>query len=308
MTDKRIKNKIAVFVGSSYMVLKCLNLSQNIFKKIYFVSNQKIIKDKIKKIELITFNKLKRIKIDYLFSILNSKLIPENILSKVNKMALNFHNGPLPRYGGLNSSTWAIINKEKNHGCCWHEIKKKIDTGDIVLKENFTINNTLSAYQIDTTSSLIGIRLFENILKKIKVKKKITKYKQNLKKKTYFGLKDLEKFPNLGFLNFEDTYENNLRIFRSLNFKDKKKIFILKPKIYTNNGILIVKNFTKFKYASYKKYKTCKIIEVKKSSLVIKTKDYLAKVYLTTNIKKTKNIRLTKLNKFILNEIRKTRK
>ena len=287
MTDKRIKNKIAVFVGSSYMVLKCLNLSQNIFKKIYFVSNQKIIKDKIKKIELITFNKLKRIKIDYLFSILNSKLIPENILSKVNKMALNFHNGPLPRYGGLNSSTWA---------------------GDIVLKENFTINNTLSAYQIDTTSSLIGIRLFENILKKIKVKKKITKYKQNLKKKTYFGLKDLEKFPNLGFLNFEDTYENNLRIFRSLNFKDKKKIFILKPKIYTNNGILIVKNFTKFKYASYKKYKTCKIIEVKKSSLVIKTKDYLAKVYLTTNIKKTKNIRLTKLNKFILNEIRKTRK
>ena len=306
--NKLLKNKTAVFLGTSYMVFKCMILSKNVFKKIYFISDKKSLKKKIKYVQFINFSSLKKLRVDYLFSILNERLIQKNILANVDKLALNFHNGPLPRYSGLNSSSWSIINKEKKHGCCWHEIQNDIDTGDIISKENFSISSSMSAYQIDATSSLIGIKLFENILNKIKSNKKIIKRKQNLKKRTYFGKKKLKKFPNLGFLNFDDTYEKNNRIFRSLNFKDKKKNYILKTKILINNETFFVKNLNKEKNISSLKFKAGQIIEVRKSSLVIKVKDSIIKVDLTKNVKKTKNMKLTPVKKINFNEISKIRK
>src|SRR5882724_7314191 len=39
---------------------------------------------------------------DYLFSINYLKKIPEAILKLAGKCAINFHDGPLPRYAGLN--------------------------------------------------------------------------------------------------------------------------------------------------------------------------------------------------------------
>ena len=120
--------------------------------------------------------------------------------------------------------------------------------------------------------------------------------------------KKLKKFPNLGFLNFDDTYEKNNRIFRSLNFKDKKKNYILKTKILINNETFFVKNLNKEKNISSLKFKAGQIIEVRKSSLVIKVKDSIIKVDLTKNVKKTKNMKLTPVKKINFNEISKIRK
>ena len=55
----------------------------------------------------------------------------------------NFHDGPLPRYAGLFSSSWAIVNNEKTHGVTWHKITKKIDAGDIVASKKFKIKKMI---------------------------------------------------------------------------------------------------------------------------------------------------------------------
>ena len=45
---------------------------------------------------------------DYLFSITNLSIIPEAVLALPRRQAINFHDGPLPRYAGLRAPAWAL--------------------------------------------------------------------------------------------------------------------------------------------------------------------------------------------------------
>lgn len=90
---------------------------------------------------------LNSIHFDYLFSITNLKILSPEIISFPRKGAINFHDGPLPEYAGLNTTSWAIINGEKFHGITWHFITNEIDKGivnsllNIVCLGGNTINN-----------------------------------------------------------------------------------------------------------------------------------------------------------------------
>ena len=47
---------------------------------------------------------------DWLLSIANLDLLPQTVLARATGGAVNFHDGPLPRYAGLNAPVWAILN------------------------------------------------------------------------------------------------------------------------------------------------------------------------------------------------------
>ena len=72
---------------------------------------------------------------DWLLSIANLRIIPEAVLALPTKGAVNFHDGPLPRYAGLNTPAWAIINGEAQHGVSWHMIEGGVDEGDLLAQE-----------------------------------------------------------------------------------------------------------------------------------------------------------------------------
>ena len=69
---------------------------------------------------------------DWLFSIANLEMIPESVLARAKAGAVNFHDGPLPRYAGLNAPVWAILAGETAHGITWHMIEGGIDEGDVL--------------------------------------------------------------------------------------------------------------------------------------------------------------------------------
>ena len=76
-----LKNSKAVFIGSTIMLQKCVEIAIKNFNTVYLISDDKKINKKIKNsVKIIKFNKLKKIKFDYLFSILNSRIIPEQII------------------------------------------------------------------------------------------------------------------------------------------------------------------------------------------------------------------------------------
>ena len=77
---------------------------------------------------------------DYLFSIVNGVRVPKRILSSIRKLPINYHNGPLPKYAGVNSTHWALINGEKIHGVVWHIMDETFDSGEILVKETIYIN------------------------------------------------------------------------------------------------------------------------------------------------------------------------
>ena len=56
---------------------------------------------------------LSRAPFDYFFSVAHLRLIPEEVLRLARRAAINFHDGPLPDYAGLNTPNWAILNGEE---------------------------------------------------------------------------------------------------------------------------------------------------------------------------------------------------
>lgn len=52
---------------------------------------------------------------------------------------INVHNGPLPKYRGVNPINWALKNREMEHGVTVHLIDAGIDTGAILGKVVFSI-------------------------------------------------------------------------------------------------------------------------------------------------------------------------
>ena len=67
-------------------------------------------------------------------------ILKENILAIPRIGTLNCHPGILPNYKGLDSIFWACYNKDfSNIGTSVHFVDKGIDTGDIVLKNYFKI-------------------------------------------------------------------------------------------------------------------------------------------------------------------------
>jgi len=76
---------------------------------------------------------------DWLFSIANLSILSPAVLAAGRKGAVNFHDGPLPRYAGLNAPIWAILAGETSFGVTWHQMQTGVDCGEILVQKTFPI-------------------------------------------------------------------------------------------------------------------------------------------------------------------------
>ncbi|MDP5305996.1 MupA/Atu3671 family FMN-dependent luciferase-like monooxygenase [Paracoccus spongiarum] len=91
---------------------------------------------------------------DWLFSVANLSLVPDALLTRAARGAINFHDGPLPRRAGLNTPAWAILQGDSRHGITWHLIEGGVDEGDILEQRLFDIAP-------DDTTLTLNARAFE---------------------------------------------------------------------------------------------------------------------------------------------------
>jgi methionyl-tRNA formyltransferase len=76
---------------------------------------------------------------DLLVSAYNLRLLRPQLLELFPRGAINFHNGPLPGYRGLNVYSWAIANGEREHGVSWHVVDGGIDSGPVLGQKSFPL-------------------------------------------------------------------------------------------------------------------------------------------------------------------------
>ncbi|MFA6816449.1 MAG: amino acid adenylation domain-containing protein, partial [Lentisphaeria bacterium] len=110
---------------------------------------------------------LTRIPFDYLFSIINGCILKENILKLPRKMAINYHDSPLPRYAGLNACSWAVVNGEKTHGITWHRMNEKIDAGEILKQRIFPVPVNATATQLSLKCSEECVAAFSELAEEL---------------------------------------------------------------------------------------------------------------------------------------------
>ncbi len=126
---------------------------------------------------------------DWLLSIANLDIIPKNILSLPKRGAVNFHDGPLPSYAGLNTPVWAALRGEAEHGITWHYIEGGVDEGDIIAKARFPITDSDTALTLNTKCYAAAIESFPIVVKELE-KPNPARIPQDLSRRAYFARED----------------------------------------------------------------------------------------------------------------------
>ncbi len=130
---------------------------------------------------------LEQYEFDYLFSIINGKIIRQNVLDMPRKFAINYHDAPLPRYAGMYATSWALINQEKIHAVSWHVMTAEVDAGDILVQKKVVIKPEDNVDLLDAKCFQAAIEGFDELLQKL-ILGQANPLPQDLSRRTLFGL------------------------------------------------------------------------------------------------------------------------
>jgi natural product biosynthesis luciferase-like monooxygenase protein len=101
---------------------------------------------------------------DLLFSVTHLAIIPEDVLALPERGAINFHDGPLPRFAGLNTPVWALLEGAQSYGVTWHWMTAGIDAGDILAQRTVDIAPDDTALSLNTKCFQAGIESFAELV------------------------------------------------------------------------------------------------------------------------------------------------
>jgi amino acid adenylation domain-containing protein len=123
---------------------------------------------------------------DYLFSIVNTSILSKEILELPRQYAINYHDALLPKYAGINATSWAIINQEKTHGVTWHIMSEQVDGGDILKQTTVEIAKNETAFTLNAKCYEAAISSFLQLITELSCGQ-VVATQQNLENRTYFS-------------------------------------------------------------------------------------------------------------------------
>ena len=129
---------------------------------------------------------LRREPFDYLFSITHLAIIPEEAIVLAKRGAINFHDGPLPRYAGLNAPAWALLQRETTYGITWHFMASELDTGSILKQVTFEVAPDETSLSLNTKCFAHAIESFGELITEL-ASGNVVKTAQDLSARSYFG-------------------------------------------------------------------------------------------------------------------------
>ena len=215
-----MKQLSAVVVGEGAFVLSCLKLFQNKNININLViSKTRLVKRFAYKFSIRAHDSMNTIfelppenQPDILISAANANYIGNNILKLVKINSFNFHPSLLPKYAGVRSASWAILNQETIFGSSWHVMNDVLDGGGIVAQAEFSIQENDTAFSLMVKAYENGVLLLGDIIEAVKVNN-LQVIQQQIEKRSFYKWSDgLGKFE---LLTNEKTAEDVSRIVRA---------------------------------------------------------------------------------------------
>ncbi|GAA3229519.1 hypothetical protein GCM10017691_21640 [Pseudonocardia petroleophila] len=97
---------------------------------------------------------------DLLFSMVNFRILTPEVLALPRLAAVNFHDGPLPRYSGSHVPAWAIFEGERRHAATWHVMAAAVDAGAVLAERWFPIRPHSTGLSLTYETAEAGIALF----------------------------------------------------------------------------------------------------------------------------------------------------
>jgi len=110
---------------------------------------------------------------DIIYSVQHHEILKQEHIDKAAQIAVNLHMAPLPEYRGSNQFSYAIIDEKKEFGTTIHKIDTRIDHGDILFQQRFSIPEKCWVDQLYALTFDASLKLFMSSLEDI-VNKKYT--------------------------------------------------------------------------------------------------------------------------------------
>ncbi len=144
-------------------------------------------------------DRLRTAEVDLILNAHSLYIIPAAVLEAARIGAFNLHPGPLPRYAGLNTVSWAIYRGETDYGVTLHWMEADIDTGHIAGQAQFPIEESDTALTLAARCVREGVPLALELLETAaRDPAAIPRIPQDLGQREYFG----KQVPNGGRLDW----------------------------------------------------------------------------------------------------------
>lgn len=204
---------------------------------------------------------------DYLFAITHLRLIPDAAAESPRRLAINFHDGPLPSYAGLNAPMWAIMSGETDYGISWHVMSSGIDKGDILLRQPLEISNDDTGLSLNTKCFAAAIESFPRLVDDL-AEGVATTEPQALNQRSYFSA--AKKPDAAGVLDWKQPAISLERLVRALSV-GRYPNPLASPKLLLEAGAFIVETASASEDES--KAKPGEIVDIGPDSFAVQTSD-----------------------------------
>ena len=152
---------------------------------------------------------------DYVLSAANLRMLPRHFLEAPGIAAINFHDGPLPGYAGINAPVWAIVEGAREFGVTWHRMTDEPDAGAILEQELFELDPEETALSLNTRCFEAAQAAFRRLLPRLE-SGDVEGAPQDRESRTYYGFG--RPLPNGGVIDPRDGADAVSRLVRATDF------------------------------------------------------------------------------------------
>jgi natural product biosynthesis luciferase-like monooxygenase protein len=153
---------------------------------------------------------------DYLFSIINHAILPNELLALPQQRAINYHDSLLPDYAGFNATSWAIIDGAEAHGVTWHAMTADVDGGDILLQKSFDISGEDTAFSLGVKCANACRETFAELLNALETERQTGTPMAATAPGPQRKFHVRSDRPGLGLINFTQSVAQITRLVRGL--------------------------------------------------------------------------------------------
>ena len=238
-----MNNIRALFVGDGPLLLQCLDayvasggqVAAIVTQDAAIASHGETAGLRVLDKSSVKSGELEALDFDYLLSIANLDMLPEALLKRAGKMAINFHDGPLPRYAGLNATSWAILGGETSHGVTWHEMTAEADMGGIVQAAPVVMDPNDTAFSLNAKCFEAGLAAFKAMIPSLLAGNVALRAQEG--ERTYFGR--YKRPEAAATLRFDVPADQTLALSRAMSFGPYTNTLSF-LKLWTGQRVLLV--------------------------------------------------------------------
>lgn len=173
---------------------------------------------------------------DYLFSLASDVILPPSVLALPRRGAINYHDGPLPKYAGHYPTSWAILQHETAYAVTWHVMTPQVNAGDILKQVPVDLAADETALTLNTKCYDAAIRSFAELVDDL-ARGRVPAHPQNLAERTYFWR--CQKPSAGGLLSWQQTAADIEALVRALHFGPYPNP-VAYPKLFLGPEFLLV--------------------------------------------------------------------